>query len=129
MRTHGKDGSVSVGADVLGEVRSWDLDVQYAPVRAVTMGAGFVGHGVGQEECSGTVTCYIDNADAAQTALRAGGSVALELYEQGVGSGLPSTAFTSVFITGEPRTVDPEDFNTVVFSWVADSAKDDAPQA
>lgn len=122
-RKMGTDGAVHVGAAAVAEVRTWELNIERNTAEAVVMGQDYVGHGVGPARVTGTITCWRDPSDTTgQGALVDGASVALTLYEEGVGSGLPEITFASVVVSGRPITVDPENFNEIVFSWAADSA-------
>lgn len=125
----GKDGVVSVDGGPVAEVQSFDVSDERAIARAPSMGAGFVGHGIGAPAYTGTIRCMFDPDDATgQAALRGVGSLALTLQPQGVGTGLPQVVFSSVFVSSVAETTSSEEFATIEFSFVADSAPDLTPQ-
>lgn len=119
----GKDGSVSVGANVVAEVIGFDINDERAIARAPVMGQSFIGHGIGAPAYTGVIRCLIDPADTTgQGALKGTGPLALQLQEEGVGTGLPQIDFSEVFVNSIPRTVSSEEYATIEFSFVANSA-------
>lgn len=125
----GKDGVVTVGGQAVAEIQSFEVNDERAVARAPSMGQGYVGHGIGAPAYSGVVRCMWDPDDTiGQGALYGTGSLALTLQPQGVGSGLPQIVFSSVYVSAVPRANPSEEFSTVEFSFVADSAPDETPQ-
>ena len=124
----GKDGVVTVGGTVVGEIQDFEYTDERAVARAPSMGQGYVGHGIGAPAYTGTVRCLMDSSDTGQIALDVTSEVGLTLQPEGVGSGLPQIAWTAVVITSIPRTVPSEEWGTIEFSWAANSAADKTAQ-
>ena len=123
MRYVGRDGIVQVGANAIGQITEFEFTDERAVARAPVMGQGYIGHGIGAPAVTGTVRCLIDHSDATgQGALTDVTSVQLTFHPQGTGSGLPEFSLASAFINSIPRSFPSEEFTTVEFAFVADSA-------
>lgn len=126
----GTAGAVHVGGQAVAEVQSFEVNVERNAVQARVMGQTWTGQGIGPDEVSGTVTCFTDPADATgQAALRGRNAVALTLYPQGVGAGLPQLVLAQAFISAFTQSEESGEFSTTEFSFVADSALDETPQS
>jgi hypothetical protein len=84
---HGKDGTVKVGSDTLGEIKDFSLNISVDTAEDSAMGDSWKTHLVGMKEWDGDVTCHWDLDDTAQMALDIGASVTLALYPEGATSG------------------------------------------
>ena len=97
MVTRGCGGQVLVGAAVVAEVRTWELNETAERIDASSMGACVRSYAVGPVEATGTFTCWLDDSDATgQGALPVAGSVTLTLHPDGAGSGKPARTFPAV---------------------------------
>jgi len=124
----GSDGIVTVGAEVVAQVMEFEMNETRNVSRAVSMGDAFVGHATGKPAWTGRVRCMLDNSDAGQLAFKVDAPMGLTLQPEGVGSGLPQWAFTSVVVGALPQTIPAEEYATVEFEWAADSALDATDQ-
>ena len=90
-------GVVVFGANTLGELRGYSMRASAARKDASIMGACVKRFGADPVETTGTLRCYFDNADTAQTALQtlAGTATSLELRPNGTGSGKPKITMSS----------------------------------
>lgn len=90
-RHKGKEGSVKADTNAVGEVRSFELTITANTADASTMGNDWTDTDCTQKSWNGTLTVFYDPADAGQTPLVAGATVALELYA------LPDTSGNQYF--------------------------------
>ena len=95
-RYKGKDGAVSVGAAVLGEIESFDLEMTVNELDANVMGNDWTRVCAGQKSASGSISVQRDINDPGQSALVLGDDVALTLYTEGNTTGL--TEITGTFL-------------------------------
>lgn len=92
MANHrGSDGTVHVGTDAVGEIRSWSLESTSDTIEDSVMGDAARTYQVGLSSWSASVDCYWDDDDDAQVALSAGASVTLTLYPEGAVAGTKYT--------------------------------------
>lgn len=86
--THGKGGVLKVGANTIGEVRSFEI-TETAEVAADTaMGDTWTTHNVGMSSWEASVTCWWDADDSTgQEALTVGSSVTFNAFPEGDSSG------------------------------------------
>ncbi len=104
MATHaGSDGLVKIGANTLGEVRSFTLDITGEVIEDTSMGDSFRSYKAGLGSYTASVDCFFDETDTAQNALDVGSSVTLELYPEGADSGDVKLSGT-VIVTGKSIT-------------------------
>ena len=104
MANHqGSEGVVSVGANAIAEVRSWQLSESADTVEDTTMGDSAKSFKAGLTEWEGSIECYWDETDTnGQEALTSGAEVTLNLYPEGSASS--ATYFTgSAIVTGISR--------------------------
>ena len=88
MANHkGSDGTVHVGSDAIGEIRSWSLESTADTIEDSVMGDSARTYQVGLASWSASVDCYWDDDSTAQDALTAGASVSLTLYPEGTSAG------------------------------------------
>lgn len=86
-RYHGKNGKAVIGgSDQINEVQDWSLDINVPLADASAMGNAFTNALPGQYSASAQISCSYEPADsdgqeAMVTALLAGTTVALTLYE------------------------------------------------
>lgn len=86
---HGNEGTVKIGANVVAEVQSFELNEEDEPLDNSAMGDTWETHVSGSpKRWSGSLTCWWDETDTnGQMSLRAGTSVTVNLYPEGDGSG------------------------------------------
>lgn len=82
-RYKGFNGSVKVGAAVVGEIESFELEISYAELGANVMGSAWTDLELGQASASGSVSVIRDPANAGQAALDVGTKVTLHLFPEG----------------------------------------------
>lgn len=126
--TRGCFGQISVGGNVLGELRAWELTETAEEIDVSIMGNCVKRYEAGPVEASGTFTCYMDDTDTAQGALTVGAEIAVLLYPGGVGTGLPSRSF-SAKITEIPESADVDGVVERNYSYRATTTIDRTPQA
>ena len=103
MATHtGSDGTIKIGANTLGELRSFSLESTAETIEDTSMGDTSRTYKVGLKTFTGTASVFFDETDTAQTALVAGAEITLNVYPEGASSG--DTYYTgSAIVTG--RTI------------------------
>lgn len=101
MATHtGSEGTIKIGADVVGELRSFSLESTAETIEDTSMGDTNRSYKVGLKTFTGTASVYFDETDTAQTALVAGAEITLNVYPEGATSG--DTYYTgSAIVTGK----------------------------
>ena len=89
MATHlGKEGTVQVGSNAIGEIRSYTIDETIDTVEDTTMGDSSKTYLASIKDFSGTVDVIYDEADTnGQVALTVGSSVTLNFAPEGTDSG------------------------------------------
>tara|TARA_R100000664_G_C2747782_1_gene135274 strand:+ start:1453 stop:1839 length:387 start_codon:yes stop_codon:yes gene_type:complete len=88
MANHkGSEGTVHVGTDAVAEIRSYSLDEAADNIEDTSMGDTARTYQVSLTSWSGSVDCFWDETDTAQTALSVGSSVTLKFYPEGTTSG------------------------------------------
>ena len=103
MATHtGSEGTIKIGSDVLGELRSFSLESTAETIEDTSMGDASRTYKVGLKTFTGTASVFFDEADTAQPSLVAGAEITLNVYPEGASSG--DTYYTgSAIVTG--RTI------------------------
>jgi len=103
MATHtGSEGTIKIGANTLGELRSFSLETTAETIEDTSMGDTSRTYKVGLKTFTGTASVFFDETDTAQTALVAGAEITLNVYPEGASSG--DTYYTgSAIVTG--RTI------------------------
>ena len=103
MATHtGSEGTIKIGANTLGELRSFSLETTAETIEDTSMGDTSRTYKVGLKTFTGTASVFFDETDTAQTALVAGAEITLNVYPEGASSG--DTYYSgSAIVTG--RTI------------------------
>jgi len=101
MATHtGSEGTIKIGTDVVGELRSFSLESTAETIEDTSMGDTNRSYKVGLKTFTGTASVYFDETDTAQTALVAGAEITLNVYPEGATSG--DTFYSgSAIVTGK----------------------------
>ena len=101
MATHtGSEGTIKIGADVVGELRSFSLESTAETIEDTSMGDTNRSYKVGLKTFTGTASVYFDETDAGQILLVAGAEITLNVYPEGATSG--DTFYTgSAIVTGK----------------------------
>jgi predicted secreted protein len=103
MATHtGSEGTIKIGSDTLGELRSFTLESTAETIEDTAMGDTDRSYKVGLKAFTGTASLFFDETDTAQGNLDAGAEITLNVYPEGAASG--DTYYTgSAIVTG--RTI------------------------
>ncbi len=103
MATHtGSEGTIKIGANTLGELRSFSLESTAETIEKTKMGDSARSYAVGLVAFTGTASVFFDETDTAQGSCDAGASITLEVYPEGADSG--DTYYSgSAIVTG--RTI------------------------
>lgn len=120
-RHKGKDGAISAGGSPIGEVESFDLNITVNQIDADVIGEDWTAVCGGKKTATGTVNVLRDPADAGQTALAVGTSVAMILYPEGNTTGL-SEITGNFLVTEKAMTVPAGDLVKDVYSVRNDGA-------
>ena len=101
MATHtGSEGTIKIGSDTVGELRSFSLESTAETIEDTSMGDTSRTYKVGLKTFTGTASVFFDETDTAQTALVAGAEITLNVYPEGATSG--DTYYTgSAIVTGK----------------------------
>ena len=83
----GSEGLIKIGADTLGELRSYSLETTGDTIEDTSMGDSARTYKSGLTAWSGTASLYFDEADTAQVALTVGSSITIKVYFEGASSG------------------------------------------
>ena len=104
MPTHtGSEGTVKIGSAVLGEIRSFNLNITTDVIEDTSMGDSFRSFKAGLSQFTADLEVFFDETDAAQNALDPAAQLTLELYPEGASSG--DTYFTgTVIVTSKTVT-------------------------
>ena len=89
MATHtGSSGIIKIGTNTIAEVRSFTIDTTAEILEDTTLSDTSKTFQVGKKGATASVECFWDEtATNGQIALAEGGSVTLNLYPEGAGSG------------------------------------------
>jgi predicted secreted protein len=88
MATHtGSEGTIKIGTDTLGELRSFSLETTGDTIETSNMGTTARTYKAGLTAWSGTASLFWDEVDAAQTALVAGAEITIKVYPEGATAG------------------------------------------
>lgn len=103
MATHtGSEGTIKIGTDVVGELRSFSLESTAETIEDTSMGDTNRSYKVGLKTFTGTASVFFDETDTAQNALDAGAEITLNIFPEGASSG--DTYYSgSAIVTG--RTI------------------------
>lgn len=84
MATHtGSEGLIKIGANTLGELRSYSLETTGDTIEDTSMGDSARTYKAGLTAWSGTASLYMDEADTAQIALVVGAEITVSFYFEG----------------------------------------------
>jgi len=83
----GSEGTIKVGSDVVGELRSYSLETTGATIETSNMGTVARTYKAGLTAWSGTASLFWDELDAGQTALAVGSIITLNVYPEGSTAG------------------------------------------
>lgn len=100
MATHtGSEGTIKVGSDTVGEIRSYSISETADTIEDTSMGDASRTYKTGLKSFTASVDVFWDEADTGQTALTVGSSVTLNVYPEGATTG--DKYFTgSAIVTG-----------------------------
>jgi len=104
MATHtGSEGTVKIGSDTLGEIRSYTIESSGETIEDSTMGDSARTYKAGLTTFTASFEVYFDETDTAQNAVDAGASITFSVYPEGDGAG--DTYYTgSGIVTGRSIT-------------------------
>ena len=101
MATHtGSEGTIKVGNDTVGELRSFSLESTAETIEDTSMGDTNRTYKVGLKTFTGTASVFFDETDAGQTALVAGAEITLNVYPEGATTGDTYYSGTAI-VTGK----------------------------
>ena len=100
MATHtGSEGTIKVGANTVGELRSFTLETTAETIEDTSMGDTNRSYKVGLKSFTGSASLFWDEVDSGQTAIVVGTEITLNVYPEGASSG--DTYYTgSAIVTG-----------------------------
>ena len=100
MATHtGSEGTIKVGANTVGELRSFTLETTAETIEDTSMGDTNRSYKVGLKSFTGSASLFWDEADTGQTAIVVGTEITINVYPEGASSG--DTYYTgSAVVTG-----------------------------
>jgi hypothetical protein len=84
----GKEGIVKIGANTVGEVKSFEIEVTANEVDVSTLGVAWTKTNSTQNSWSGTMEMFYDPTDIGQPTAIVGSIVTLALYYEGSTTGL-----------------------------------------
>jgi hypothetical protein len=88
MATHtGSEGTIKIGTDTLGELRSFSLETTGATIESSNMGTTARTYKAGLTAWSGTASLFWDETDAGQLSLVAGSEITIKVYPEGATAG------------------------------------------
>lgn len=88
MATHtGSEGTIKIGSDILGELRSFSLETTGDTIETSNMGTTARTYKAGLTSWNGTASLFWDENDAAQTALTVGSTITINVYPEGASTG------------------------------------------
>lgn len=122
MAVHkGSEGTVKVGSDSIGELKSFSIQHSSATIDTTTMGDDSVTRLAGLKSWSGSADAHWDEADSGQVALTAGASVSLTFAPEGNTSG--DTIYTgTAIVTNIDRSSTHDGVVEVSFTFEGDGA-------
>jgi len=104
MATHtGSEGTVKIGSDTLGEIRSYTIESSGETIEDSTMGDSARTYKAGLTTFTASFEVYFDETDTAQNSVDAGSSITFSVYPEGDTAG--DTYYTgSGIVTGRSIT-------------------------
>ncbi len=117
MATHtGSEGTVHIGTDAVGELKSWSVSESANMIDTTTLGDSAQTFSVGSTNWTGSADGFLDEGDTAQTALTNGASVTLKFYFEGTTTGDKYYTGTAL-VSGIERNGAVDDMVNVSFSF------------
>lgn len=101
----GSEGTVKVGTDAIGELRSWELEHTMEPIEDTTLSDTSRTFQSGLNSWTGSATAFWDEGDAGQDALTIGASITLNVYPEGASAGDEYFTGTALVTTITRRAV------------------------
>ena len=87
MANHkGSEGTVHVGTDAVGEIKSYSFNETVSTIEDTTIANDAKTFKAGQTSFSGSVDVFWDEADTAQIAMTVGASITIKWYPEGADS-------------------------------------------
>jgi len=83
----GSEGTIKVGTDTVGELRSYSLETTADTIESSNMGTTARTYKAGLTSWSGTASLFWDELDAGQTALVLGTEITIKVYPEGATAG------------------------------------------
>jgi predicted secreted protein len=83
----GSEGTIKVGTDTVGELRSYSLETTSDTIESTNMGTTARTYKAGLTAWSGTASLFWDELDAGQTALAVGTEITIKVYPEGASAG------------------------------------------
>jgi hypothetical protein len=99
----GSGGTVLVGSDVVGEIRSWSVDETMDPIESSTIGDSYRTFEVGMKGWTGSMEVYFDDTDTAQQAMTVDSSITVSFQMEGNTTGDHKLSGTAL-VTGRSVT-------------------------
>lgn len=99
----GSGGTVLVGSDVVGEIRSWSVDETMDAIESSTIGDSYRTFEVGMKGWSGSMEVYFDDTDTAQQAMTVDSSITVSFQMEGNTTGDHKLSGTAL-VTGRSVT-------------------------
>jgi hypothetical protein len=113
----GKEGIVKVGTTVVGEVKSFELEVTANEVDTSIMGVDWTKTDSTQNSWSGTMEVFYDPTDTGQQGLAVGDMATLAFYYEGSTTGLKYDTGTALITSiSKSQSFDSMVNQTVAFS-------------
>lgn len=125
--TRGCFGAISVGGNNIGELRAWELTETAEEIDTSVMGDCTRKYESGPVEASGTFTCWLDDTDAAQSAMTVASVVSVLLWPAGMGSGKAQRSFDAR-INEIPESADVDGVVERSYTYRATTPIDRSPQ-
>jgi len=83
----GSEGTIKVGTDTVGELRSYSLETTADTIESSNMGTTARTYKAGLTAWSGTASLFWDELDAGQNALALGTEIVIKVYPEGATAG------------------------------------------
>jgi len=88
MATHtGSEGTIKIGTDTLGELRSFSLETTGDTIETSNMGTTARTYKAGLTSWNGTASLFWDELDNGQLALTVGSEITIKVYPEGASAG------------------------------------------
>lgn len=122
MATHGKNGKVKLGSNLVADTTKWTLNISVETADTTSQGDSWQSHLSGIPAWSGSCDALTDMGDTnGQNALTIGASVSIGFYHDGDGTGKKYYSGTAT-VTGINTESDMKAANKVSFSFQGNGA-------